>query len=179
MSTEAGRHTLAEYVEALIEVLRTDDPGGLSRMRELVGARAARIELDEEAIEVVFIQGALRIAPKLDFSVDGTGSTDSATVLEILDGELEVSAAVLDGKLRLFGEAENIARMCSAIEILLNASVRSPRLQSLASRFRRERETDGAKVDERYPIRWYPFASTETELHLLSRLDLLPGPDET
>jgi putative sterol carrier protein len=179
MSTEAGRHTLAEYVEALIEALRNDDPGGLSRMRELVGARAARIELDEEAIEVVFIQGALRIASKLDFAVDGTGSTDSATVLEILDGELEVSAAVLDGKLRLFGEAENIARMCSAIEILLNASVRSPTLQSLASRFRRERETDGAKVDARYPIRWYPFASTETELHLLSRLDLLPGPHET
>jgi|KBSMisStaDraftv2_1062788.scaffolds.fasta_scaffold309410_2 hypothetical protein len=43
MSTEAGRHTLAEYVEALIEALRKDDPGGLSRMRELVGARAARI----------------------------------------------------------------------------------------------------------------------------------------
>lgn len=172
MSNEATL-TLGEYIVALVDVLATDDPVGFTRMREIVEARAARIELDDEAVEVIFVAGVLRIAPNLGFAVDGSGSTDSATVLDLLDGNLEVSTAVLDGRLRLRGDAEDIARMCMAIEILLSASARSPGLQALSERFWRER--GGTRQASRYSIAWYPFACSDTEFALLNRLGLLPG----
>ncbi|HZS53234.1 MAG TPA: hypothetical protein VFA65_02440 [Bryobacteraceae bacterium] len=172
MSTEA-RLTLGEYIAALVDALATDDPAGFTRMREIVDARAARIELDDEAVEVVFVVGQLHVGAKLGFPIEGYGSTNSATVLDLLDGNLEVNTAVLDGRLRLVGDADDVARMCIAIEILLNASARSPRLQSLAGRFRHERS--GTAERSVYNLVWYPFACSDSELALLNRLDLLPG----
>lgn len=172
MSIDA-RLTLSEYIAALVNVLAADDPAGFARMRDIVEARAARIEVDDEAVEVIFVAGQLHLAPNLSFPVEGSGSTDSATVLDLLDGHLEVSTAILDGRLRLLGESSDIARMCLAIEILLNASARSPRLQALAERFRREH--GGMHQRSRYSVSWYPFACSDSELALLGRLDLLPG----
>jgi hypothetical protein len=163
--------TLGEYIHALVAALAQDDPQGLDRMREVVGSRAARIELDEEAVEVVFLNGELRVQPLLGFSVDGTGSTDSATVLDLLDGNLEVSAGILDGRLSLTGDPENIARICLAIETLLNASARSPELQKLAAHFRHQHHAPSRRSEE---IAWYRFALSPNELSLLKRLDLLP-----
>jgi putative sterol carrier protein len=176
MSTDA-KLTLGEYIVSLVDVLKTEEPAGFARMREIVEARAARIELDEEAVEVVFVAGQLHVASSLGFTIEGSGSTDTATVLDLLDGDLEVSAAVLDGRLRLFGDSGDIARMCIAIEILLNASARCPGLQALAARFRREH--DRTHQHSRYSVAWYPFACSDTELALLKRLDLLPARTES
>lgn len=163
--------TLGEYIRALVHLLGQDAPQDLIRMREVVGSRAARIELDNEVAEVVFIDGDLRVQPGLGFGVEGTGSTDSTTVLDLLDGNLEVSAAILDGRLAMTGEADDIARICVAIEILLNASARSPKLQRLAARFRHQHASSTARTED---VAWYPFAPSASELDLLHRLDLLP-----
>lgn len=172
MSTEP-RLTLGEYIAALLDVLAADDAASFARMREIVEARAARIEVDDEAVEVIFVAGQLHVAATVGFPVEGSGSTDSATVLDLLDGNLEVSTAVLDGRLRLFGGADDIARICIAIDILLNASARSPRLQALAERFRREHRATPQLSD--YNVAWYPFACSNSELALLNRLGLLPA----
>jgi len=163
--------TLADYIRALIFELGASDPAGFIRLQEVVGARAARIELDEEQVVAVFAQGGLQLEPAVSFTVEGSGGTDSATVLDLLDGNVEVSTAILDGSLRLTGDCDDIGRICLAIEILLSASARSPELQRLADQFR---SSHRSARRAREGVAWYPFAPSASEVGLLQRLDLSP-----
>ena len=170
--------TLSQYVDALISVLGAAHPSMLARMRLIVGDRRARIVLDDEAVEVAFDQERLKVQPLTgNIALSGEGATDTATVLELLNGYLEVSDAILSGRLRVFGEAEDIIRMFMAIEILLDAAPRTPALQSLAARFCSDRRPQSRPhVSGRYRVSWYPFRCGVNELKLLEDLDLLPDP---
>ena len=53
-----------------------------------------------------------------------------------MDGHLEVSDAISAGRLDLAADVNAVAAMFAAIEILLDASSRSPELQALAREFR-------------------------------------------
>jgi hypothetical protein len=160
MSTELPIKTLGEYVAALIAALGRAHPSTLARMRLVVGRRRARIILDDEAIEVFFDpEGRLHVLPAPEGDgVDGEGATDTATVRQLLDGDVEVSGAVLSGRLRVVGSDADVVRMFTAIEILLSER-RAPFFQPTA---------DFGRVS------WYPFGSASAELLLLARLDLLP-----
>jgi hypothetical protein len=111
-------------------------------------------------------------------TVDGAGSTTRATVLAMLDGYLEVSAAVLDGELELIGALDDVARIGQAIEILLDGAVRAPALQALARDFRDDPCRPAIPVRAGGPARrrttFYPDAPPPDELALFARLDLLP-----
>jgi len=167
--------TLGQYIAALIETIGVHHPSALQRMRLVVGGLRARIGLDNEEYDVYFDEEELvvQLAAK-ETAVDGAGATDSATVLALLDGYLEVTDAILDGRLDVMGKAEDVARMFTAIEILLDASPRTPALQSLALRFRSERGKGTGMSFSDMPGAWYPFASKAAEQALLQRLGLLP-----
>jgi hypothetical protein len=183
MSTEAITSsltpplTLGQYITALINALGATHPTMLARMRLIVGDRRARIILDDEAVEVVFSPEGLKVQPVPEKSeVSGEGATDTATVLELLNGYLEVTDAILNGQLHVFGIAEDVVRMFIAIEILLDASPRTPALQDLASKLlsdRRDRSRVSTPGRER--ALWYPFSAEATEIELLDKLDLLPN----
>jgi hypothetical protein len=168
--------TLGEYIAELLDALGTTHPAALVRIRQVVGDRRACIVLDSEAVDISFGPVSLRIEPAVDaVSVDGVGATDSATVLALLDGYLEVTDAILDGQLRVSGAAEDIARMLIAMEILLDASPRIPALQALATRFQlQKRRQRSRSMPDPQNLSWYPFSCVSSEYELLSRLDLLP-----
>jgi hypothetical protein len=169
------RTSLGEYIVALIETLGAADPAAVPRMRQIVGERRARIVLDNEAVDVWFSPDGLRVAPaERGSQVDGSGMTDTATVLALLDGTVEVTDAILDGQLLVTGSAQEIARMFTAIEILLDATPRVPELRALAHQFRVERSDiyrHSAPGTGTAP--WYPFRSGRREMDLLSRLGLV------
>jgi hypothetical protein len=166
---------LEAYIAALIDALGAANPAALARMRQVVGERQARISLDDEAVDISFGPAGLRIRTAAEHEVDGVGETSSTTVLAVLDGYLEVADAILDGRLHVSGAPEDIIRMFVAIEILLDASPRTPALQALAARFRRERrDRRGLALPEMRRVSWYPFSSDAREHDLLARLNLLP-----
>jgi hypothetical protein len=167
---------LGQYIAALIEALGAEHPAALARMREVVGSRRARIRLDNETVDVAFRAGRLSVEPAANGSeADGHGATDSVTVLALLDGEMEVGDAILEGRLSISGTTDNLVRMLVAIEILLDASPRTPALLALAARFYAERKEKGRRAAEASRKRtWYPFTGDAAEHELLSRLDLLP-----
>ena len=177
--TSAQPGGLGHYIRALIDVLGAEHPAALARMRAVVGDREASIVLDDEAVLVVFRQDRLEV--KLDLSRDdreaataNLGVTDSGTVLDLLDGYLEVTDAILDGRLRISGTPEDVVRMLVAIEILLDASPRTPALQALASRFQSAQRKVKRSTTRGGGGSWYPFSSSARERHLLAQLDLLP-----
>jgi hypothetical protein len=167
--------TLGQFIAALIDALGEAHPAALTRLRQVVGHRRARIRLDEDVVDVFYVADGLLIQPAVDNAgIDGEGATTSAAVLALLDGHLEITDALLDGQLRVTGAAENIVRIFIAIEILLDASARTPALQTLAARFRAEkREHRPGRPAGRPRNSWYPFASGPGEYELLARLDLL------
>ena len=173
MSPEDCR-PLDEYIRDLVAVLADDHPRYLDRMRTVVGRRAARIAVDDEVVTVQFVDGDLdtnAVGP-----VDGQGATDTAAVLDILDGYLEVADALILGRLRVRGSPDSVHRMFVAIEILLDVAARSPRLQGIAAAFRAD--PCHAPADGRRS--WtvlapeYPAVPTAAELALLESLRLLP-----
>ena len=171
MSTEPGTHrTLGGYVYELLLRLGSDDPAAVSRIREIVGLRRARIRLDDELAEAWFDEDGFHVVEQATaMAVEGEGWTDRQTVLDILDGRLEGTAAIVDGYIHITGEPENVIRILQSIEILLDGSVRSPALQALAEDYRRERPRGvgrGAAGPD--------AAASGSELSVLRRLGLLP-----
>lgn len=176
MSLPARPLSLGEYIAALIALLSEASPAALARLKLIVGDRRARISLDDETVEVVFDQDRLSVLPiGNDSELSGAGATDSATVLDLLNGDLEVVDAVLSGRLRVIAETVDIGRIFSAIEIILDAAPRTPALQELAARFQKERfhHVRQSRTASR-SVEWYPFSSSQEEIDLLARLDLLP-----
>jgi hypothetical protein len=176
MNATRRSRTLGEYVAELVRRLDEADPVALGRMRRTVGHRRARIRLDDEAVDVWFDpDGALRVAEPAG-EVEGEGATDRGTVLDLLDGYLEVTDAILDGRLRVFGAVDEIARMFAAIEILLDGSARAPALQRLARDFLDDpaREPAGPPARRSRAGPWHPTGPDPEQLELLARLDLLP-----
>lgn len=178
-STHPPCRTLAEYVTALVDRLGSDEPPSLSRLRHVVGSRRARIRLDKEVVLVQFEGPRLVVvADGDDATVDGAGGTDRETTLALLAGEAELTDTIVSGRLDAHGEVEDLARIFIAIEILLDASSRSPLLQELA----REFESDPCRSPRApWPQRRAPLHSPvdpdqrpERERLMLTRLDLLP-----
>lgn len=167
--------TLAEYIVALVERVAEGEPRSFGRLRDVVGGRVARIALDGEAVVVRFEGGRLVAADAAaaDVMADGEGGTDRATTLRLLDGSLEVTEAIVQGRLDARGDNESLARILQAIEILLDASTRVPSLPRLAGAY----DADPCRPS-RPPERERPGrAAAEVaaaERALLRRLDLLP-----
>ena len=163
--------TLGAYIAQLVAALDAGDPHAARRLRHVTRGRAATIALDDEAVRVEFTDGILIITPSAP-DQPPCGKTDSATVVAILDGRLEVHAAIVDGRIDIVGTDDDIARILCAVEILLDASPRVPALQQLAADFRR---SHGAHAGERRDwLSWYPFRPTTSEWRLLQTLDTLP-----
>ena len=168
--------TLGEYISALMQCLRECDPIAYSRMCHIVGDRAARVQLDKQSVWVRMLDGSLVVDHRLPEGVteDGSGTTDTVTVLALLRGDLEVSEAILNESLAIDGEIEQIHRMFLAIEILLDAAPRCPALQRISERFVAESEqSETGSVPPR--ANWYPFAVSAEEFDFLRRCGLLPG----
>ena len=176
MSLPTRPLSLGEYIAALIALLGEASPVALARLKLIVGDRRARISLDDESVEVVFDQDRLLVLPiGNDSELSGQGATDSAAVLGLLNGDLEVVDAVLSGRLRVVAETVDIGRIFSAIEIILDAAPRTPALQNLAARFQKERfQLVGRSRTASPLVEWYPFSSSQEEIDLLASLDLLP-----
>jgi hypothetical protein len=167
MSTDADCLSLADYVRGLVDGLAAEDPHAFERLRRVVGGSRARIELDDEAVVVRFDGDALSIAD--EGPDDGTGATDRQTVLELLDGYLEVADAITQGRLRVHGQVDAVARMFHAIELLIDGAARGPRLQELAGAFR----ADPCREPRRPPSPPRPEPPS-AERELLARHGLLP-----
>jgi hypothetical protein len=170
MSIEPPCRTLSEYVTELIGRLGAADPPALERMRTVVDGRRARVVLGDEAVDVTFAGDELLVEPSASGAVDGEGVTDRATTLELMDGYLEVTDAILDGRLDVTGTVDDVERMFLAIEILLDVAARAPALQDLAADYR----ADPCREPRRSPPPPLPAPSHESEHALLDRLDLLP-----
>jgi hypothetical protein len=177
-SPPEGPMSLGGYVEALVTSLGAADPEALARLRRVVGQRRARIVLDYDAVDVEFQRDRLVVGAAGSGRVHGEGATDRDTVLDLLDGHLEVTDAILDGRMRVRGATDATVRMFTAIEILLDASSRVPALQALAGHFRRHPPSaPRAEPVAAPPVRrtaWYPHERPSEEDALLARHDLLP-----
>ena len=172
---EVPRRTLAQYVAELVRRLEQAEPDAVARMRAVVGSRRARIRLDDEAVDVEFGPDGSLLVGEQAGDVDGEGATDRGTVLDLLDGNVEVTDAILDGRLRVSGAVDELARMFAALEILLDGSARAPALQRLAREFRddTDRAHPGSRVARSRAEPWHPTGPDPDELALLERLDLL------
>ncbi|MGH7504390.1 MAG: hypothetical protein ACRELX_02010, partial [Longimicrobiales bacterium] len=138
----------------------------------VVGARRARITLDGDTVVVRFVRDRLFVEPATSaVTVDGAGETDRLTTLDLLDGVLEVTEAILHGRLQATGEVESLVRIFHAIDILLDASTRVPALQQLSAEYIRD-PCRSARPPRSVTRR---RGGADPEAEILRRLDLVPS----
>jgi hypothetical protein len=170
--------TLGEYVVALVHGLNETEPALMLRLREVVGDRRARIGLDTELIEFHFEGTELIVMPASGAAVDGEGSTHRDTMLELLAGRLEVTTALLEGRIQAAGEFDHLMRIFQAIEILLDGACRSPSLQGLSLDYQKDPCRAALPPEARYTVARRvsldPDVLPDGEREMLRRLDLLP-----
>jgi hypothetical protein len=171
--------TLREYVIALVDRLAAEEPALHARLRTVVGTRTARIRLDDETVFARFDGATLVVLDATDtMEADGEGGTDRRTTLDLLAGRIEVTDAILDGRLDATGEIEDLVRIFQAIEILLDGSTRNPSLQHLALDYGgdpcRPAPAPGAAASAWRRVSLDPDRPSRGELDMLRRLDLLP-----
>jgi hypothetical protein len=173
--------SLADYIRELVARLAAADPAAAARLRETVGDRRARIRLDDESVDVRFRGGGLDVRESRRGKVDGEGATDRQTVLDLLDGWIEVKDAILDGRLDVRASPEDVHRIFVAIEIVIDASARAPALQELARDFRGDpcRKARGRPRPATRRTPWSPPRAEPNESQILARLDLLPERGES
>lgn len=169
--------TLAQYIRELLRVVRAADHPAFARLLMLVGDRRASIVMGSERALMSARDGRVSVrASTAPYRGPNLGLTSRRTVLRLLDGYVEVSAALLGGELEMTGTIDDVGRMAMAIEIILDVSARSPELQRLARDFR----ADPCHPVERELWRDAPrrpslTSSSPAELVLLARLGLLDG----
>jgi hypothetical protein len=169
----AGRGSLAEHIRALITTLGEAEPDALARLRQVVGRRTALIGVDDECVVVSFTGPDLVVEPEdpptpSHAAPDGAGRTDTGTVLDLLDGRLDVTDATVGGRIAVSGSSAGVDSILHAIEIILDVSGRSPAVRSVAAAFRERAPDRDTELG-----RWRP-PPADAETRLLRRLDLLP-----
>ena len=137
---------MADYLRNLMGAISRWEPSSANAIRAIVGERRARIMLDDEAATIRF-EGERFIVRKAALPGNGNralsnGGTDRKTCVALLAGHLEVSEAVMDGRLEINGSAEDVIDMCTVIELMIDASTRIPEIQQLARTFRAEAAVD-------------------------------------
>lgn len=160
---------LEDYVRGLVDRLAAGEPASYRRLRAVVGARRARLRLDDEVVELCFhdpVAGSLHVRACSDASADlPIGTTDSATVVELMRGTIELRDAILEGLVDARGSVDDVVAIAIAIEILIDAAARVPAMLELAREFHERHGGHAARP--RAP------AAPRTELDLLTRLDLI------
>jgi hypothetical protein len=121
--------------------------------------------MDDETVVVWMSSSGLVLLAGDSEPVDGVGWTTRPVVLAILDGRLEVADAIRSGLIEVRGQVAAISRMFTAVEIVIDASSRTPALRLLARALRAE------GTPEAPPTVDYPDG--EAEAALLDRLGLL------
>jgi hypothetical protein len=179
--TDAAAGSLAWYVAELIARLGDGEPESLDRMRRIVASQRALVALEDDVVAVRFgSSGRLHVetaaAAHAEGDVDGEGSTTHRVVLGILDGDIEVTDAILDGDVDVSGSGEAVTAMLMAIEILVDAATRVPGLRDLADTYRAQHQLDrgnGGHVARRgRRTLWPPDLIDPAEEELLRSLGL-------
>lgn len=164
---------MADWLRDLIGACELDPAGGGARLRQVVGQRRARIGLDDDVVEVWLRGAKFEVGPvQHAVPVDGTGSTSSRVVVDLLEGRTEVAAAFHDGSIEATGHRQSVTRIFHAVEILLDASSRVPEMRRLADEFRSQHGSSAVSAASHGA----PDDGLDREHRLLERLGLLGEP---
>lgn len=162
---------LGDWVTALVANLGAD-PRAHARLQALVGARRARITLDDETVTVALHDGRLVVLPGTAEPVDGNGAATRAAVLALLDARLDATDALRLGYVTATGGHEAVTRILGAIELLLDAATRNPALRAVARSYR---QAGAAPPPPRAPDPDAGARAAAAEHVVLHRLGLLDG----
>jgi hypothetical protein len=167
------QRSLVEWIGLLLGALSDGDRAAYGRLLAIVTGYSARIGLDDEWALVSARRGEIVVTAATDEAADGDGSTTRSVVEALLDADLELATAILDGHIEIRGSDEAVSRMLLAIEILLDAAARVPELQRIGREYRESGPRRPAP-DLTARSDWYPRAPGPGEEALLARLGLLP-----
>lgn len=136
MSSSGAETGFADLVVRSLAVLERECPGAMAEAARRLGARTAAVVVDGEPFALAAEGGRLRRIPLVPDPAAEL-STDSATVLDLLEGGASLLEALLDGRLRMRGAADDLIAFHDGLMAYLHGGVRSPGFPPLLRELRR------------------------------------------
>jgi hypothetical protein len=125
----------ARFLDATTTRLHHEDPSRMAALCEALGEAPVRIAVDGPAFRLAARGGRpVRLPDAPEATLDLR--TDHATVLDLLDGRVDLPGAVRRGRLDLRGPPAGIAAFLDALLLYIHSGVRSAAMPSLLDRYR-------------------------------------------
>lgn len=128
--------TVASHIRRAAELMAQEDPARWARLMSALGARAAYLEVGEEAITVSMKDGRLHVRDGRHDPVQGIGALDRQTILDLVEGRTTLTDALLDGRLSLTADPPTLLRLSEAMTLFVEAAVRSTSIAMLWEDYR-------------------------------------------
>ena len=150
------RRPFRSYLVEALERIGREAPGAYAEICRALGARVIRIEVDGEVVSVTVVDGGVgggrvgkgRVWEGRIVVVAGVGSgqsalraaTSRAEIVALTDGVSSLEEALTSERVRLSGEAGDLACGFDALAAFVQGAVRCPELEPLMAAFRRDVE---------------------------------------
>jgi len=130
------RRELRALVASALAALAREAPGHYARLAELLARTPLQLELDGPPFVLRFAGGAHRLEPRAAGGAGTVVRSDAATILAVLEGELELVDAALADRLFLRGSVEALSRFESALGVFADGAVRCASTPALLDELR-------------------------------------------
>lgn len=135
------RDRFREHLGRALACIAREVPSLGARLAEAVGPRVIEIEVDGAPFWVGAEGGAVTLRPS-DEGVVAWGSASAAAIDDLLEGRDTIEGAVLEGRVHLRGDLEDLVALDRALRVFVQCAVRSPGILSILASWRGSTQGD-------------------------------------
>ena len=124
-----------DFIETSLSTLKQECPTAYNKMCQLLTPREIAMEIDSEVMHLVFAADNVSMT-RDPGSAPVRFQTTQPTILNLVDAHTTFNEAVLDGRIQLFGQINDIADFYEGFLLYLHGAVRCPSFPALLEQFR-------------------------------------------
>ena len=122
------------FLERSLTLLAAEAPQAYRAVVATLGKRSVNLQVDEETLALFAVKKALVTAPPLEQATT-TARTSRRTLGRLLQGEQDLTQAILSDEVALFGGVEDLTTLYDALLCYFRGAVRSPGFPALLDQF--------------------------------------------
>lgn len=142
-----AERTLDGFVRRSLAILEHEHPAGYRRLHAALGRRRVELGLDGDPFVLAVAGARIRLEPAASERACAAVELGRATVVSILDGEVELLDAVLADHLHVRGSIAELGELWDATRLYLHGLIRCPSIPPLLDALRDGDDHHAPSVD--------------------------------
>jgi hypothetical protein len=122
------------FLSRSLTILELESPGAYRAVVEVLGNRSVNVQVDGELVGLLTVRQRIVTAPPLDAPTT-VAITSRKALCRLLRGEQDLTQAILNDEVSLFGSLEDLTTLYDALVCYFRGAVRSPGFPPLLDEF--------------------------------------------